>query len=548
MGRRCGRGSSDAFRGPDLAPTIATTLLHRRHRPVILIPVLGDQCSHALASLRDVSRDEAVILMMEVADETTYVRHHKAKIALILSAMRHFAAELVADGWTVDYIRLDQAGNTGSFTGEVRRALARHAIDHIRIVEAGEWRVQKSIEAWRSTFGVPVDIVADDRFYCSILEFQSWAQARREPVMEYFYREMRRKSGLLMDGDKPQGGIWNLDKENRKPPKKGLDYPQPLRFAPDEMTRDVLALVESRFAGHFGSLAAFGLPTTAAEARQALDHFIRHALHDFGSFQDAMVTGERFLFHAWISPALNCGLLTAVEACDAAAAAYAAGQAPLNSVEGFIRQILGWREYVRGMYWLEMPAFADANALDHHRPLPEFYWTGETDMACLRQAIGSTIDLAYAHHIERLMVLGNFALLAGVSPQAVSDWFLVVYADAYEWVELPNVIGMSQYADGGRVASKPYVSGGAYINRMSDHCRGCRYDVKQKTGPDACPFNALYWDFVARHEQKLRANHRMRPIYQNWDRMADDQKRTYRRSADDFLQTLVPAAPGWARE
>lgn len=488
-----------------------------------------------------------MVLMMEVTEEATYVKHHKAKIALILSAMRHFAAELELEGWAVDYVKLGTNGNSGNFDGEVERAVRRHKPERIRIVEAGEWRVQRAIERWRHQFGLPVDIVEDDRFFCPILDFQTWAQDRNTLVMEYFYREMRRKTGLLMDGEDPEGGVWNLDKQNRKPPRKGAAYPHPMRFAPDAVTREVLDLVEHRFADHFGSLEAFQLPVTAGEAKRALGHFVRTGLPDFGTWQDAMVEGERFLFHSWLSPALNCGLLTAAEVCAAVAEAYAAGDVPLNSAEGFIRQILGWREYMRGIYWLEMPELGRANALRHDRPLPEFYWTGETNMLCLHQAITSTRDLAYAHHIERLMVLGNFALLAGVDPEAISNWFLVVYADAYEWVELPNVVGMSQFADGGRLGSKPYVSSGAYIDRMSDYCANCHYDVKQKTGDDACPFNALYWDFLARHERRLRGNQRMSPIYRNWDRMADEQKRAYRASARAFLGTLEPAARGWAK-
>jgi deoxyribodipyrimidine photolyase-related protein len=515
---------------------------------MILIPILGDQCSHALASLRDVDPADAVVLMMEVADETIYVKHHKRKIALIFSAMRHFAEELREEGWTVDYVRLDDPDNSGSFSGEVLRALTRHDIAAIRVVEPGEWRVHEMIEGWQAASGLRVDVLIDDRFVCPILDFQTWAQSRHELRMEFFYRDMRRKTGLLMDGTDPAGGVWNLDHDNRKPPRKGVAYPQPMRFAPDAITREVLALVAERFAGHFGTLDGFALPVTRAEATRALDHFVRTALPDFGTYQDAMVTGERFLFHAFLSPALNCGLLTAIEVCEAAAAAYHAGDVPLNSAEGFIRQIIGWREYIRGMYWLEMPQLSDANALNARRPLPEFYWTGETEMLCLQQAVTSTRDEAYAHHIERLMVLGNFAMLAGVSPQAISDWFLVVYADAYEWVEHPNVLAMSQFADGGRLGSKPYAAGGAYINRMSDYCGRCRYDVKQKTGEDACPFNALYWDFLARHDKRLRGNHRMGPVYRNWDRMTDEQRGAYRSSATAFLGTLEPASEGWARD
>ncbi len=515
---------------------------------MILIPVLGDQCSEALASLRDVDRGAAVVLMMEVADETRYVKHHKKKIVLILSAMRHFAEHLRRAGWTVDYVALDQPGNSNSFTGEIERAVARHRATRIRVVEPGEWRVRRMIDGWEKRLGVPVDMLIDDRFLCPILTFQTWAQSRRELRMEFFYRDMRRRTGLLMDGDEPAGGSWNFDHDNRRPPRKGTAYPHPMRFTPDAITRDVLALVADRFDDHFGSLDGFALPVTPEQARRALAHFVRNALPDFGTYQDAMATDQRFLFHAFLSPALNCGLLLPIEACEAAEAAYRAGDVPLNSAEGFVRQIIGWREYVRGMYWLEMPGLTDANALGASRPLPEFYWTGDTDMRCLRQAVLSTRDEAYAHHIERLMVLGNFAMLAGVDPKAISDWFLVVYADAYEWVEHPNVIAMSQFADGGRLGSKPYAAGGAYINRMSDYCGGCRYDVKQKTGEDACPFNALYWDFLARHEKTLRGNHRMGPVYRNWDRMEDTQRDAYRSSAKAFLGTLEPAAEGWARD
>ena len=490
----------------------------------------------------------AIVLMMEVSDETTYVRHHQRKIALVLSAMRHFAQELRDDGWLVDYVRLDDPDNRGSFTGEVMRAVDRHHPSSIRIVEPGEWRVKAAIDGWAACCGIPVDVLADDRFICGLLEFHTWAQARDELMMEFFYREMRRKTGLLMGADgKPEGGQWNLDKDNRASPKRGLNYPEPMHFEPDEMTREVMTLVAGRFDQHFGRLDKFGLPVTATQARRALDHFIRTALPDFGTYQDAMVTGQDWLYHSWLSPALNLGLLTPLDVARAAADAYATGAVPLNAAEGFIRQIIGWREYVRGYYWLEMPAVANANALEATRPLPEFYWTGETEMLCMAEAIRNTRDHGYAHHIQRLMVLGNFAMLAGVLPQAVADWFLVVYVDAYEWVELPNVIGMSQHADGGRLATKPYAGGGAYINRMSDHCGACRYDVKQKTGPDACPFNALYWDFLARHERRFRRNRRMTKMFASWDRMDPAIRAAYRASAEVYLETLKPAAKGWAR-
>jgi deoxyribodipyrimidine photolyase-related protein len=515
----------------------------------ILIPVLGDQLSQALASLRDVDRAGAVVLMMEVREEATYVRHHKKKIALIFSAMRHFAETLRGEGWTVDYVRLDDAGNTHSFTGEVVRAAGRHRASAVRVVAGGEYRVRRMQAEWQERTGVPVAVLEDDRFVCSLADFFTWAQSRRQELrMEFFYRDMRRRTGLLMTPDgQPVGGQWNYDKDNRATPPRGLNYPPPERFEPDAMTQEVLDLVAAAFPEHFGDLEPFALPVTRAQALAALEHFIVAALPDFGRYQDAMVTGQEYLYHSRLSLCLNLGLLDPLEVCEAAVHAYENGAAPINSVEGFVRQIIGWREYMRGMYWWDMPQFAARNALEAHRPLPDFYWTGDTEMRCLKESVGQTSREAYAHHIQRLMVLGNFALIAGIDPKAISDWFLVVYFDAYEWVELPNVIGMSQFADGGVIASKPYASGGAYIDRMSDYCKRCRYDVKQKVGPDACPFNALYWDFLARHEARLRRNGRMRNMYVTWDRFTDETRAAYRASAEEFLATLEPAGDGWAK-
>jgi deoxyribodipyrimidine photolyase-related protein len=512
----------------------------------LLIPVLGDQLTHSLASLRDVDRGTAVVLMAEVRAECTYVKHHKKKIALVLSAMRHFAAELREAGWTVDYVMFDDPANTHSLRGEV--AAARHRATAIRAVEAGEYRLLQNQRGWGEATGLPVELLDDDRFVCSRPKFESWTEGRTTFRMEYFYRDMRKATDVLMTPDgKPEGGSWNYDHDNRATPPRGLNYPAPERFAPDPITQDVLELVAREFSGHFGDLDNFNLPVTRANALRALDHFITLSLPDFGRYQDAMIVGQDYLYHSVLSLCLNTGLLGPLEVCRAAEAAYRDGSAPINSVEGFIRQIIGWREYMRGMYWRDMPKLAGRNALQADRPLPDFYWTGDTDMRCLSESVGQTRREAYAHHIQRLMVLGNFAAIAGVSPQALSDWFLVVYFDAYEWVEMPNVIGMSQYADGGAIASKPYVSTGAYINRMSDYCRRCRYDVKQRTGPDACPFNALYWDFLARHEERFRGNGRMRNIYLGWDRLGPAEQKAIRDQAATTLDALKPEAPGWAR-
>ena len=514
----------------------------------ILVPVLGDQLSRTLSSLEGLTPGEAVILMMEVWDEATYVKHHKQKIVLIFSAMRHLAAELREEGWRVDYVRLDDPENTGSFTGEVARAVERHAPSEIRVTEAGEWRVQKALEEWEGRFPCPVSILPDTRFIASHDDFRAFAEGRKHLTMEYFYREMRRKTGLLMRPDgKPEGGEWNYDAENREPPKGDMTAPPTPKFAPDAITREVIALVGTRFADHFGDLEPFGWPVTRAEALEAAEAFFARRLSLFGPYQDAMVAGEDDLFHSMLSTSLNCGLLDPLELCERAEAEYRAGRAPLNSVEGFIRQIIGWREYVRGFYWHTMPGLAEANELAAHRPLPEFFWTGETDMACLADCLRTTREDAHAHHIQRLMVLGNFCLIAGIDPKEVADWYLVVYADAYEWVELPNVAGMILYADGGRLATKPYAASGNYINKMSNYCGQCRYKVAKKTGPDACPFNPLYWHFMVANRERLESNHRIGRIYATWDRMGEDKQRAYLASAECFLASLLPAGKTWAR-
>lgn len=515
---------------------------------ITLIPILGDQLTHGLSALRNVDKSIARILMMEVWDEATYVKHHKQKIALIFSAMRHFAAELRADGWHVDYTKLDDANNAGSFTGEIARAIERHDPSEIRVTEASEWRVLQQQEEWPDKFACDVVILPDDRFIAAKSEFADWADGRKALTMEHFYREMRRKTGLLMEGDKPAGGKWNYDAENREALEGALLVPPRPKFMPDDITSEVLKLVDARFPDHFGALTPFGWPVTRKDALKAADAFFADRIENFGPYQDAMVYGSDDLYHSMLSVSINIGLLDPIELCERAEAAYKNGKAPLNSVEGFIRQIIGWREYVRGFYWYFTPALAEANALEAHRPLPEFFWTGETDMRCLSDSIRSTHNNAHAHHIQRLMVLGNFCLLAGIDPAQVQDWFLAVYADAFEWVELPNVAGMILYADGGKLATKPYAASGNYINKMSDYCKECRYKVSVKTGEDACPFNPLYWHFMDRHRDRLKSNHRIGRIYANWDRMGEEKQREYLDSAQILLDTLEPARKGWARD
>ncbi len=500
--------------------------------------ILGDQLSLDLASLCGCDLANDVILMVEVNDEANYVRHHKQKLAFVFSAMRHFAAELTAKDYQVDYVRLDYAQNTGSFTGELQRAIVRHNIQHVVVVEPSEWRVWQMMQEWRKTFGVSFDILNDDRFFASRADYADWADTRKTYRMEFFYREMRRKTGILMNGDQPEGGEWNYDSQNRKSLPKGKTMPTRTRFEPDAITQDVIALVASRFDNNFGDLTPFGWGVMRVEALQALDHFINDCLPQFGDYQDAMKQGEDFMYHSLISPYLNIGLLSPKEICAKAEAAYKTGHAPLNAVEGFIRQILGWREFIRGLYWHQMPNYKQSNALNAKRSLPDFFWTGETNMNCLAQTIQATRRHAYAHHIQRLMITGNFALLAGLAPLEVENWYLLVYLDAYEWVELPNVHGMVLWADGGVLGSKPYAASGAYIDRMSDYCGKCVYDPKLRSGVKACPFNPLYWNFLIENEGVLKGNPRMAMPYTTLAKMTLERVEEIKRDAQTVLDNL----------
>ncbi len=498
--------------------------------------LLGDQLSRGLSSLHDIDPARDVVLMAEVAEETTYVPHHPKKIALILSAMRHFAAELEAEGLRVDYVRLDDPDNGGDFGAELRRAVARYRPRRVVICEPGEHRVWEAMQAWSEDLGLPVEIRDDDRFFCTRRDFADWASGRKQMRMEHFYRWMRRRSGILMDGEAPKGGEWNFDKENRKRLPADLALPQAPAVDPDAITAEVLDLVGRRFGSHFGRLEGFGFAVTRRDALTHLKGFLEDALPRFGDYQDAMKQDAAVLFHAVISPYLNLGLLDPREVCAAVEAAYDAGRVPINAAEGFIRQILGWREYVRGIYWLKMPGYAETNALAADRPLPAFYWTVETEMNCLRQCLGQTRDLAYAHHIQRLMVTGNFALLLGVRPKEICEWYLAVYADAFEWVELPNTHGMAIHADGGILGSKPYAASGKYIDRMSDYCRNCVYDVKTTAEANSCPFNALYWNFLIEQEARIGGNPRMAMPYRNLARMDSEKRQVIR---DRALQVIA---------
>jgi deoxyribodipyrimidine photolyase-related protein len=517
-----------------------------------LLLVLGDQLNADSAVFDGFDPTQDAVWMAEVGHESTKVWSSKPRTVMFIASMRHFCAALREQGVRVIYRELTENG--GRWTGDelieavgqpetladaLMLALTHLLPQRVILVEPGEWQVRVDLERAAADAGVPMELREDRHFLCSAAEFAAHARGRKQLRMEYFYREQRVRHDVLMVGGQPAGGAWNFDQENRK--SFGTSGPpvhaKPRAFAPDAITREVIALVEQRFAAHPGDLQQFDWPVTAADAELALDDFIEHRLAQFGDWQDAMWTAEPWLFHSRLSAAMNLKLLDPRSVIDAAQQAWRDGVAPLPAVEGFIRQILGWREYVRGVYWLHMPGYLQRNALAAGQDLPGFYWTGETDMACMRDALGQTLRLGYAHHIQRLMVTGLFALLWGARPEQVHAWYLAVYVDAVEWVELPNTLGMSQYADGGVMASKPYVASGKYIQRMSNYCRGCHFDPAESVGSGACPFTTLYWDFLLRHEQRLAGNPRMGMQLRNLGRLSADRRALIQAQAERLRQS-----------
>ena len=500
--------------------------------------ILGDQLSESISSLAGYEPNQGIVLICEVLEETTYVEHHKKKIAFLFSAMRHFANSLIEKGYRVEYTKLNDPNNTGSIRTEVQRILEKFRLSKVIVTHPGEFRLLQEIKRWKNDFGIHIEIRTDQRFLCRPDEFLEWSKGKKTLRMENFYRYMRKKYSILMSGNNPIGGQWNYDVQNRKSPKSELKIPEPYSAKVDEVTHEVLKLIDKEFSSHFGDLEPFYFAVTREQALESFSMFVSSRLHNFGDYQDAMIEGEPWMYHSHIGFYLNCGLLLPLECVKAVEEAYAAGIVPLNTAEGFIRQIIGWREYMRGIYWMKMPEYKRLNFFGVSHKLPDFYWTGKTKMNCLKQCILDTKKNAYAHHIQRLMVLGNFALLFGVDPKYVNDWFLSVYADAYEWVELPNVSGMVLFADGGFLASKPYAASGSYINKMSDYCKNCSYKVHKKAGPEACPFNYLYWNFLDRNREKLESNFRVNMMYMNYDRMSKDKKNNIYEDSIRFIGEL----------
>jgi deoxyribodipyrimidine photolyase-related protein len=478
-----------------------------------------------------------VILLAEVAEEASYVRHNRHKIVLIFSAMRHFAAALRERGFTVIYRHYDEG--VTSLTAAVEEALATTRAERLCATRPGEYRLQEVMEAWRDELKVPVELRDDARFLESINGFAAWAKGRKQLRMEYFYREMRRRYDLLLDeAGEPEGGQWNYDADNRKGWRQQEAVPERPAVPIDGVTREVIRLVQAEFPDNPGDLEQFRLAVTARDAQEQFDWFCDHALAFFGDYQDALAEESPWMFHSLVSMYLNIGLLEPLAVCRRVEQAWREQRCSLAAAEGFIRQVLGWREYVRGVYWFAMPEYARRNTFDARRPLPDWFWSGETDMRCLERALRQTLDHGYAHHIQRLMVIGNFALLAGLDVQEVCDWYLAVYVDAFEWVELPNTLGMALHGDRGLMASKPYAASGKYIQRQGNHCAQCRYDPKTTTGEGACPYNSLYWRFIDKHQDYLRKNARMGLIVGGWQKRDGEDRKAIVAWADGVLASL----------
>ncbi len=496
-----------------------------KSRPIrTLAIILGDQLDLAYPGAIGLDPDRDVIVMVEVAEASRSPASSIIRTATFLSAMRHHAALLREAGWRVEYVQLGDAENTQTFDGEFRRAIERLRPNTAVSIEPGSFAVSRALQSACGAAGIELETITDPHFLCSASEFAEWASGRKSLTMEYFYRSMRKRLGVLMDGADPAGGAWNFDKENRKTFKTAPSPPPVPEFPPDDITLGVLADIKQHLPDLPGRSGRWIWPVTRAQALESLHDFVDHRLAFFGDYQDAMWTGEMTLYHSIISVPLNLKLLDPRELVAAAVEAYESGRAPINAVEGFVRQIIGWREFIRGVYFFEGPDYEQRNGLGQHGSLPDFYWTGETDMRCMRESIEDVLDLGYAHHISRLMVTGNFAMIAGIHPGAVNDWYLGMYADGVEWVTTPNTIGMAMHADGGVVGTKPYAASGKYIQRMSNYCKHCPHDVKRRSGEGACPFNVFYWDFLLRNESRFRANTRMTMMLKNLDRITDEEK------------------------
>lgn len=491
--------------------------------------VFGDQLDHQSPFFDEIDPDRDRLWMAEIAEEATHVWCHKLRLAFFFSAMRHFREYLTSGGYTVQYHELGKTSSDDigtNFSEVLRHDLARMEVEELVAVEPGDHRVREALEIFAKEKKVKLRWLDDTHFYLPLDAFNDWAADRKSFLLEHFYRMMRKRSGILMTPKgKPEGGGWNFDKDNRRafgkkgPPSLPVfgDYPA------DALTREVVALINSRFPEHPGQLDAFSLPVTREAGLEELDRFIEERLHGFGEYEDALWSGEKLIYHSRLSALLNVKLLNPREVVDRVIKAYKEGRAPLNSVEGYVRQILGWREFVRGIYHFFGPDYLSKNALGAKADLPTFFWDGKTDMACVKDTMENVLENGYAHHIQRLMVLGQFSLLWGADPFKFHEWHMAMYLDAIDWASAPNTIGMSQFGDGGIVATKPYCASGNYIKKMSNHCSECRYRPELASGEQACPFTTLYYSFLDRHRERFADNRRMTFQLKNLERKSTEE-------------------------
>lgn len=501
--------------------------------------ILGDQLNWDSLIWKDADKQHDLFWMAEVKDESTQTPSSKQRTTIFLSAMRHFAEDIERKGYQLNYTTL--ADQQASFESALDATLTRHTISHVRCVLAGDRSVMTRLETFFSQYKLRIEWLPDQHFISRRGEFQQWLNERKQPRMEHWYRHLRKDRQILMDDNQaPIGGQWNFDKDNRCSfDKQGPQLPaSDIRFKPDKITKQVIHDVEKFCTDLPGRIDNFNWPVTRKQALQQLDAFVTHHLPAFGDYQDAMWTDQPFLFHARLSSSLNLKLLNPLEVIKKAEQAYYANNAPLNAVEGFIRQILGWREYIRGLYWSYRDDWLAYNALNHKRALPGFYWHANTDMQCMHHSISQVLEHGYGHHIQRLMVTGLFSLLWGVKPDAIHRWYLGMYVDAVAWVEIPNTLGMSQYADGGIVGSKPYIASGAYIQRMSNYCQHCAYKPKQASSHDACPFTTLYWHFIDQNQAWLARNPRLGMQVRNWFNKAETEQQHIRERANWLFSHL----------
>ncbi len=507
-----------------------------------LVFILGDQLSLNMSSLQHFNKQKDFVLMAEVASEASYVLHHKKKLVFIFSAMRHFALELERQGFKVLYFKLEDGKK--SFSEAINCAVKKLNPQKIIITEAGEWRVMQEVNSWKQKFDLPIEVKNDNRFIATHQDFAKFADGKKKLIMEFFYRNLRQKTGILVENKKPSigkpvGGKWNFDAENRQTMPDKVLPPEILKFEPDQITQEVIKLVEEKFSKNFGEIMPFFYAVNQKQAQDFFADFIKNRLQNFGQYQDAMRSDLDFGFHSIISFYINVGLLDALKCCLAVEEEYKNGQCNINSAEGFVRQILGWREYIRGIYWYFMPKYKELNYFQAKRNLPQFYWDEtKTQMNCIKNTVRQTRQNGYSHHIQRLMITGNFAMLSSIDPKQINDWYMAVYLDAFEWVELPNTHGMAIYADGGIVGSKPYAASGKYVSKMSNFCKSCVYDVSKTTGKNACPFNFLYWNFLITNQEQLKGNHRMVYPYLNLSRKSEEELREIKNQAQEFLDSF----------